>query len=178
MSFADINLNILTRNKDRNSVESSVAVTIENSAYGINESGITDNEGALAVPITYTSVEPDNTRVRGYKLYQNYPNPFNPETVVNYSLGKSGDVSIIIYSILGQKIKKLVNEFQGYGEHSVKWDGRNENGQIVSDGVYIYRIISGDFVETKKMAHMKGISQVKYFFPVKTFLCPQATLED
>jgi hypothetical protein len=86
-----------------------------------------------------------------FALYQNYPNPFNPETVIKFDLPKSSDVILKIYNVLGQEIRTLINERKPAGYHSVKWDSRNNNGIIVSSGVYLYKLQAGDFIVTKKM---------------------------
>lgn len=85
-----------------------------------------------------------------YSLDNNYPNPFNPTTTINYSLASSGKVNISVYNILGQEVATLVNKYQHAGEHRVVW-----NGHGLSSGVYIYRLRSNDFVQTKKMMLMK-----------------------
>ncbi len=85
-----------------------------------------------------------------YSLDNNYPNPFNPTTTINYSLASSGKVNISVYNILGQEVATLVNKYQHAGEHRVVW-----TGQSLSSGVYIYRLRSNDFVQTKKMMLMK-----------------------
>ncbi len=90
-----------------------------------------------------------------FSLSQNYPNPFNPQTIIQYGLPYDCDVEIAIYNILGQKIKTLVNEHQQAGRRRKAWDGRNENGEEVSSGIYFYRIKAGEFVQTKKMAVLK-----------------------
>ena len=85
-----------------------------------------------------------------YKLYQNYPNPFNPRTVIGYSLLKNGNVVLKIYDILGKEVATLVNNKQIPGVYEVTW----EASQYPS-GIYFYRLISGDFSETKKMLMIK-----------------------
>jgi hypothetical protein len=83
-------------------------------------------------------------------LEQNYPNPFNPSTTINYQLPQKDHVSLKVYDILGNLISTLVDQEMEPGYHSVNWDA----SQLAS-GIYIYRIISGSFVSTKKMILMK-----------------------
>ncbi len=90
-----------------------------------------------------------------YNLSQNYPNPFNPSTVINYSLPQTSFVTVKIYDMLGREVKTLVNREENAGTHIVQWNGRNNNGQKVTSGTYIYRIQAGDFVEAKKMLLLK-----------------------
>ncbi len=86
-----------------------------------------------------------------YQLSQNYPNPFNPETRIEYSLEKPGNVVLEVYNIKGQRVKTLANGLQSAGKHAVIWDGRNDDGEQAASGVYFYRLTVGDFVETRKM---------------------------
>ena len=90
-----------------------------------------------------------------YALHQNYPNPFNPTTTIRYDLKQSGDVQLVIYYLLGQKIRTLVNTSQDAGYQNVVWDGRNDSGTSVASGIYIYRLEAGDYVNTRKMILMK-----------------------
>ena len=88
-------------------------------------------------------------------LYQNYPNPFNPITVIGYSLKKDSNVNISIYDMLGRVVNNLVSEKQKAGYRSVQWNGTNSMGEKVSAGIYLYRIISRDHKETRKMILLK-----------------------
>jgi fibronectin type 3 domain-containing protein len=95
-----------------------------------------------------------------FALHQNYPNPFNPQTKISYGVGHSGEVSLVIYNVLGQKIRTLVNEAQSIGLQEAVWDGRNELGQQVASGVYFYRLHVNSrgeqlFMQSKKMVLMK-----------------------
>jgi hypothetical protein len=91
-----------------------------------------------------------NTEVRNFKLGQNYPNPFNPSTTINYQLPAKNHVSLKVYDILGNLVTTLVDQEMEAGYYNVNWNA----GQLAS-GIYIYRIISGSFVSTKKMILMK-----------------------
>ncbi len=84
-------------------------------------------------------------------LDENYPNPFNPATNIRYSLSEGQHTTLAIYNSLGQKVRTLVNAPRPAGVHVVRWDGRNDNGQAVSSGVYFYRMTSGSFVRTRQM---------------------------
>jgi len=88
---------------------------------------------------------------KDYSLNQNYPNPFNPNTEISYKLPKSGHIKLEIYNILGQKVKTLVNKFQGIGTHNIQWDSSNNGGALVSSGVYFYCLETPDMTMTKKM---------------------------
>ncbi len=85
-----------------------------------------------------------------YSLSQNFPNPFNPSTTIKYSIVKDGFVSIKVYDILGREVKTLVNKNQAAGIYSI-----NFNASDLPSGVYIYRINSGSFHQSKKMMILK-----------------------
>ena len=85
-----------------------------------------------------------------YSLSQNYPNPFNPKTKISYSLAKSGITRLAVYDVLGRLVNVLVNEYKSAGEYTVEF-----NGSHLSSGVYIYRLESNDFVDTKRMMLIK-----------------------
>jgi hypothetical protein len=86
-----------------------------------------------------------------FSLSTNYPNPFNPETRIDYFVLETSHVRLEIFNLLGQRIRTLVDEYQAFGERSVTWDGRDENGQELASGVYLYRLQAKDFSQTKKM---------------------------
>ncbi|NOZ76067.1 MAG: T9SS type A sorting domain-containing protein [FCB group bacterium] len=86
-----------------------------------------------------------------FALYQNYPNPFNPETRIRFELASRQNVKLVVYNLLGHKVRTLTNEVYNPGYHVLNWDGRNDANRQVSSGIYIYRIKAGDFVDHKKM---------------------------
>jgi hypothetical protein len=90
-----------------------------------------------------------------YRLYDAFPNPFNPTTNIGYDIPKKGHVSILIYDMLGNRVKTLANGIQEAGNTSIIWNGRDDGGEPVSTGVYIYKIQSGIFSQTKKMVLLK-----------------------
>jgi len=86
-----------------------------------------------------------------YALEQNYPNPFNPETRIRYDIAHGGNVSIIIYDILGRQLVELVDQYQSPGRYDLLWNGNDALGNPVGSGVYLYQLKSGQFSKTKKM---------------------------
>jgi hypothetical protein len=92
---------------------------------------------------------------KSFAVSQNYPNPFNPQTVIKYDLPEPEHVRIVIYNILGQKVRALVDEDQEAGEKSVNWDGKDDLGKEVATGIYFYHIKAGDFSMVKKMVLLK-----------------------
>jgi Tol biopolymer transport system component len=85
-----------------------------------------------------------------FSLSQNYPNPFNPTTTVNFSVPKSGFVTIKLYDILGKQVATLINDNKPAGNYSVKFDG----SKLVS-GVYFYRMETGSFSQSRKLLLLK-----------------------
>jgi hypothetical protein len=86
-----------------------------------------------------------------FGLHQNYPNPFNPSTVIEFSLTRHQQVTLQIYDILGRLINSPVDRPLPAGEHQVVWDGTNHDGDVVSSGVYFYRLVSEEGNAVKKM---------------------------
>ena len=91
----------------------------------------------------------------GFTLYPAFPNPFNPITTINYDLPENVNVSLIIYDIRGRRVIQLANEYQQAGPKSIRWNGRNTSGQLVSAGMYFYAIEAGKHTAIKKMVLMK-----------------------
>jgi hypothetical protein len=90
-----------------------------------------------------------------FALEQNYPNPFNPTTTIKYQLPKQADVKIVIYNMLGQMVRTIVNKSENAGFYQVIWDGLNESGSRVATGIYFYRMEADKFVKSHKMIMMK-----------------------
>jgi len=98
-------------------------------------------------------------RYRG-ALHQNYPNPFNPSTVIRFEVpgrgsGEAGIVQLAVYDIMGRRVRTLVSGRMVPGPHSVVWDGTNRRGSRVSSGIYFYRIVCGDWSESRKMVILR-----------------------
>jgi hypothetical protein len=90
-----------------------------------------------------------------FDLNQNYPNPFNPSTVITYGLRNNTHVELTVHDLLGRKVRTLVNDNQGAGEHEVIWNGTNGSGESVAGGVYLYRLNAGSTIQTRKMVLLK-----------------------
>ncbi len=87
-----------------------------------------------------------------FHLFQNYPNPFNPTTTIFYDLPTASEVTLAIFNILGQRVRTLVNQqTQRAGRNHAVWDGKNDDGELVSTGLYFYTLRSGNFAQTRKM---------------------------
>ena len=89
------------------------------------------------------------------RLLGNYPNPFNPSTTISFTTAKAAPVQITIYNLKGQAVRTWNLETEAGGNHSVQWDGLDDNGLSLSSGVYFYRMFSGAYSFTRKMVLMK-----------------------
>ena len=89
------------------------------------------------------------------ELYNNHPNPFNNETLIRFSLPKHQFVELHIYNINGQLVRDLVSNNLAGGQHSVRWDGKNNEGRIVASGTYLYQLKSSDKKISKRLMLLK-----------------------
>ena len=92
---------------------------------------------------------------REFRLDQNYPNPFNPDTRIGFSLPSQSNVTLEVFSLLGQRVATLHEGSLPVGYHEVIWSGSDDNGSPVATGVYFYRLSAENFVQTKKMVLLK-----------------------
>ena len=86
-----------------------------------------------------------------FALGANQPNPFNPETTLRYALPRAQPVRLTVYDMLGQQVRVLVDGEQPPGWHQVVWDGRDQVGRAVASGIYLYRLQTSQFSQTRKM---------------------------
>ncbi len=103
--------------------------------------------------VWYTGVEESEARVRNleFELLQNRPNPFSTRTTIQYALPAKADVSLKVYDVSGRLVRTLVEGKVDAGLHAAVWDGTDEYGSPVSNGVYFYRLLSPDGVRTSKL---------------------------
>lgn len=118
-------------------------------AKQVASSGSPRFEIILAPGTTSVSNEPGDTPL-SFGLEQNYPNPFNPSTTINYTIAKSGQVSLSVYNLMGQKVAELVNEVKGEGSYNVSW-----NAAGAASGMYYYRLEAAGQTLTRKMTLIK-----------------------
>jgi len=90
-----------------------------------------------------------------YRLLQNYPNPFNSSTAITFALPKSSDISLQVFNVKGEEVKKLLQNYKSAGYHTVHWDCKDNCGREVSAGVYWYRMEASEFFESKSMLFVK-----------------------
>ncbi len=119
-----------------------VAATYGRSMYSYNLDDATGIDDRARTPVDF-------------RLFQNYPNPFNPATTIEYSLASATNVKLTIVNTLGQTVKTLVNERQSAGHRLVRWEGRNDSGNQVASGVYLYILEVEGRIETRKMMLLK-----------------------
>ena len=106
-----------------------------------------DNEGSYEFS---KSIEVNFGSPINFKLNQNYPNPFNPSTTISFNLSKSGVVALRVYNLVGEEIKTLAEGYKEAGIYTV-----NFNAEGLPSGMYLYRLSTNGFTQTKKMLFMK-----------------------
>ena len=99
-------------------------------------------------PISVAGINPIPAE---FTLSQNYPNPFNPVTTFEYQLPENSYVSMKVYTLLGQKIRTLIEEYRPAGSWTVKWDGTNDFGNKVPSGIYLLRMKAGSYIQIRRM---------------------------
>ncbi len=129
--------------------------------YHHDSPGSLPGPGQLPKPVGDEEMSSGQSAVVSYQLQQNYPNPFNPSTVIKFALPQAGRVQLHIYNSAGQLVRTLANNEMAQGWHELTWDGRDQNGQTVATGVYLYRLTAQDasgtmtFAETRRMTFVK-----------------------
>jgi hypothetical protein len=141
-------------------VANPMLVDINNQNYYLQSGSPCLNTGEYGSDIgalgEYTDVSDETGKpVSGFMLSQNFPNPFNPTTVIPYSLPKAAHVQLSVYNLRGEKIAILVNEQKPSGHYRADWDGKDQSGNQVSSGMYLYRIEAGQFTKTRKMLFVR-----------------------
>ena len=128
-------------------VEIEVSATDDKGATGSNALITFNVMGELGADI--------DLNAETFTISEAFPNPFNPSTSLNFNVHKKEMVKITIYDLLGNRIKSLVNDHYSIGSHFISWHARNDKGQPVSAGVYLYKVQAGEFQSTKKMILLK-----------------------
>jgi len=122
---------------------------------GIDTVKVTGDDRVLFVNrYDYLSIAAEGVPLE-FALHDNYPNPFNPTTTLRFDLPEISDITLIIYNMLGQKVRTFDYENTSAGYHSVTWDATNNLGQQVGAGVYLYQLQTKNFVKTRKMVLLK-----------------------
>jgi hypothetical protein len=100
-----------------------------------------------------TRTQPEIPKV--FSVSPNYPNPFNPTTTIRYQLPVESNAELVIYDLLGSKVRTLLTEKKEAGSYEVQWDGTNDIGIPVTSGVYVYRFTAGSYQMVRKMILVK-----------------------
>ena len=109
----------------------------------------------MADVVTDTATEEPLQLPKRYTLHQNYPNPFNSRTTITYDLPAATEVTLTVYNILGQEVRRLGSDRRLAGAHSVAWDGADQGGQPVASGIYLYKLSYGTGSQSRKMILLK-----------------------
>ena len=118
---------------------------------GSNFVDITEPSNHLNFENTVTDIDNLEVVPNQFELAQNYPNPFNPSTTINFSIPQKGNVKLIIYNMLGEKVKQVLNKEMNAGQYSVRFNGKN-----LASGGYIYHLdVDGKYSAVKKMMLVK-----------------------
>lgn len=124
--------------------------TFNETGWSIDDVKITED---IAVHVIHDPN--DGTVPKDFCLRQNFPNPFNPTTRISYDLALGSQVSLKIYNSLGQLVKTLVDSHQNAGAYLVKWEGLDNDGNILPAGIYFVKLQTEDFSFVRKMALVK-----------------------
>ena len=116
----------------------------------VEMNGGTTLYGPVAITTSISEVAPAVTA-----LETAYPNPFNPSTTIKYSLKQASDVKIVIYNAKGQLVRTLVNGHKEAGYYNATWIGNDDRGNRVASGIYLYKMITKDYVKVQKMMMIK-----------------------
>jgi hypothetical protein len=132
------------------------------SMYYLTSSGWVSISGIDIMVTAYVSDQPVGVEGKEngelpltFELKQNYPNPFNPSTIITYQIPQTELVTLEVYNALGEKVRTLVNNVQEAGYYQIDWDGKNNFGNQLSSGIYLYRITAGNFVKVMKMVLLR-----------------------
>ncbi len=135
--------------------------TVPNNTFGAGKMRSLD--ALLATPAdvdcgtlaSTTGIDCEGNPVYRFKLEEAYPNPFNPSTTIGFSLNTQGPVDLVVYDMLGREVKQLVSGTMAVGFHHVQWDGTNRNGETVGTGMYLARLSSQGFSESRRLMLLK-----------------------
>lgn len=105
--------------------------------------------------ITTTESASESRLEKTFILKQNYPNPFNPTTTIPFTIIRQSTIKLVIYNSVGQEVRTLLHEEKAAGHYHISWDGRDNQGKMVSAGVYLYRLEAGQFSQTRQLTFLK-----------------------
>ena len=111
--------------------------------------------GEVTIQIPTDVGEGNNGLPFRFELGQNFPNPFNPETTITFSIPRGELVNLSVYNVLGRKIRSLIDRNLQAGQHTVLFDGRSDQGNLLASGVYYYSLSAGELKDSSKMLLLK-----------------------
>jgi hypothetical protein len=134
--------------------------------FNITVSAMDLNQNSAVVPINGGSQKlfvnryqflstTDDLIPKSFKLYQNSPNPFNPNTHIRFDLPENESISLMIYNVIGKEVAQINRNNLSAGSHVINWKGQNQYGDPLPSGLYIYRLVAGNKISTKKMLLLK-----------------------
>ncbi len=130
-----------------------------------SETGVEDTLGMNTLIkniLTWFEIDPgveetpiSDAPISTHRLAQNFPNPVRDVTSISYTVPRTSPVSLRLYDVTGRLVRSLVEGKGEAGNHTVRWDGRDDEGSAVAPGVYFYRMVAGDFASTRKMVVLR-----------------------
>jgi hypothetical protein len=121
------------------------SITAENAQWFLSEVLF----GVTGIPPGYMP------SLSGVVLHQNYPNPFNPSTTIRFDLPHAAHVKLSVYNIKGELVAVIADRHMTEGRKEMGWAAKDSRGRALASGVYFYRLVAGDFVQTKKMVLLR-----------------------
>jgi len=122
----------------------------------VSYSAFTDSIGNYQLTVSSDAIISQNNLPDKFDLEQNYPNPFSSSTIIPYEINKHTKVNLTIYDLLGREVRKIDVGIKPVGTYKVFWDGRNNVGQKVATGIYIYRLEANGESKVRKMVYNAG----------------------
>ena len=116
----------------------------------VSYSGSDSNNQSLSEGYTLLQTAPNQ-----YRLAQSYPNPFSNSTTIEFDMPATEKINMVILDIRGRVVRKLINNEERFGFQSIEWDGKNDDGDDSSSGVYFYQIRSNNFNAVGKLLYLK-----------------------
>jgi hypothetical protein len=110
---------------------------------------------AMDLVLTITGIEQSDVAPPRFNLNQNVPNPFNPTTTIRFIIPIASNVRLHVYDVTGRRIATLIDRGLSAGEHSVVWSGRDDMGRSVASGVYVVRLVNGEFSGVRRMVLLR-----------------------
>ena len=118
-------------------------------------SGSAQNSSYFVIDNGTNVDEPQQAVAKQFELSQNYPNPFNPETMIQLTVSEAAHVTIRIFNIVGQEVRRLVDANKPAGTYQFIWNGKDNTGREVSSGVYMYQATQDEQVQMRRMIKLE-----------------------